>query len=83
MGIKTRLVLGLPERALPITKEDKFGLRGEPLRGTLEEEDHARGKHPFVVGESTENDVPTGMGRIPNDLAPCRRCMGCLRALLS
>lgn len=50
LGVKAGLVLGLECRALEVTAEDRFALRGETLRKALEE-DRARGKHPFILGE--------------------------------
>lgn len=50
LGVKAGLVLGLECRALEVTEEDKFALRGETLRKALAE-DAARGKHPFILGE--------------------------------
>ncbi|KAI9056450.1 aromatic-L-amino-acid decarboxylase [Trametes sanguinea] len=47
LGVKAGLVLGLEVRALPVKPEDEYGLRGDVLRQALEE-DHARGKRPFV-----------------------------------
>ncbi|RPD53751.1 hypothetical protein L226DRAFT_492786 [Lentinus tigrinus ALCF2SS1-7] len=48
LGVKAGLVLGLQVRALEVKKENEYGLRGEDLRAALEE-DHARGKRPFIV----------------------------------
>ncbi|KAI0342421.1 hypothetical protein BDW22DRAFT_1357765 [Trametopsis cervina] len=48
LGVKAGLVLGLQCRALDVTSEDRFALRGSTLRNALEE-DKARGKHPFVL----------------------------------
>ena len=52
LGVKAALVLGLECRALDVTADDHFALRGATLRKALEE-DKARGKHPFVLGEYT------------------------------
>ncbi|KAI0826139.1 pyridoxal phosphate-dependent transferase [Irpex lacteus] len=48
LGVKAGLVLGLECRALEVTAEDKFALRGNTLKNAIEE-DEARGKHPFVL----------------------------------
>jgi hypothetical protein len=48
LGAKAALVLGLECRALEVTPEDRFSLRGETLRKALEE-DRTRGKHPFIL----------------------------------
>ena len=48
LGLKAGLVLGLPCRALEVTSEDQFALRGKTLRSAIEE-DRARGKHPFII----------------------------------
>ena len=52
LGIKAGLVLGLECRALEVTPEDKYALRGETLKKAIEE-DEARGKHPFVLGNES------------------------------
>lgn len=49
LGVKAALVLGLECRALDVTADDRFALRGATLRKALEA-DKARGKHPFVLG---------------------------------
>ena len=43
-------MLGLQVRALEVTKEDEYGVRGTAVRAALEE-DAARGKRPFIFGE--------------------------------
>jgi aromatic-L-amino-acid decarboxylase len=48
LGKKAALVLGLKCRALPVTAEDRFGLRGETLRQVLEE-DRLNGLKPFIL----------------------------------
>ncbi|EIW80802.1 hypothetical protein CONPUDRAFT_144722 [Coniophora puteana RWD-64-598 SS2] len=48
LGKKAGLVLGIPVRALEVTSEDRYGLRGETLRRALEE-DTARGLRPFIL----------------------------------
>lgn len=50
LGVKAGLVLGLECRALEVTAEDKFALRGNTLKNAIEE-DEARGKHPFVLSQ--------------------------------
>ncbi len=50
LGVKAGLVLGLKVRALEVKKENEYGLRGEELHAAVEE-DHARGRRPFIVGE--------------------------------
>jgi aromatic-L-amino-acid/L-tryptophan decarboxylase len=49
LGVKAGLVLGLECRALDVTPEDNFALRGQTLRKAIQA-DTARGKHPFVLG---------------------------------
>ncbi|OJT02117.1 Tyrosine decarboxylase 1 [Trametes pubescens] len=48
LGVKAGLVLGLAVRALEVTPEDEFSLRGETLRLALAE-DLAQGKRPFIT----------------------------------
>lgn len=48
LGAKAGLVLGLHVRALEVTAEDNFALRGDTLRRALEE-DRAAGLHPFIL----------------------------------
>ncbi|KAI0696521.1 pyridoxal phosphate-dependent transferase [Cytidiella melzeri] len=48
LGVKAGLVLGLECRALDVTAEDNYALRGETLRKAIEA-DTAHGKHPFVL----------------------------------
>ena len=55
LGAKAALVLGLECRALEVTEEDRFALRGDTLRKALEE-DRRRGKHPFVLSESNPSN---------------------------
>ena len=47
LGSKAALILGLKFRALQVTKEDAYGLRGETLKEALEEDKQA-GKAPFI-----------------------------------
>jgi aromatic-L-amino-acid decarboxylase len=49
LGKKAGLVLGLKVRALPVTAEDDFALRGETLEVALKEDVDA-GLHPFILG---------------------------------
>ncbi|KIY66904.1 hypothetical protein CYLTODRAFT_422989 [Cylindrobasidium torrendii FP15055 ss-10] len=48
LGAKAALVLGLQCKMLPVTKEDRFSLRGETLRTHLDEDIKA-GKRPFLL----------------------------------
>lgn len=48
LGAKAGLVLGLSTRALEVTLDGNFGLRGETLRSALEEDTKA-GKKPFIL----------------------------------
>ncbi|GJE86309.1 aromatic-L-amino-acid decarboxylase [Phanerochaete sordida] len=48
LGVKAALVLGLACRALEVSADDRFALRGAALRAALDA-DKARGKHPFVL----------------------------------
>ncbi|KDQ27987.1 hypothetical protein PLEOSDRAFT_1097003, partial [Pleurotus ostreatus PC15] len=48
LGLKAGLILGLSVRALEVTWEDKFSLRGETLRKALEG-DEREGKKPFIL----------------------------------
>lgn len=48
LGKKAGLVLGLKVRALEVTAEDDFALRGETLEVALKEDVDA-GLHPFVL----------------------------------
>ncbi|KAG6333820.1 hypothetical protein ID866_5268 [Astraeus odoratus] len=48
LGKKAGLVLGLNVRALEVTFEDNFALRGDTLRCAIEE-DRAAGLHPFIL----------------------------------
>ena len=50
LGVKAALVLGLQCRALEVTAEDRFALRGATLQKALAE-DQNNGKHPFVLGK--------------------------------
>ncbi|PAV17055.1 aromatic-L-amino-acid decarboxylase [Pyrrhoderma noxium] len=47
-GKKAALILGLQDRALEVTAEDEFSLRGSTLRAALEEDKQA-GLHPFIL----------------------------------
>jgi aromatic-L-amino-acid decarboxylase len=49
LGKKAGLVLGLNVRALEVTSEDNYALRGETLRSALME-DALAGLHPFILG---------------------------------
>jgi hypothetical protein len=49
LGKKAGLVLGLKVRALEVTAEDDFALRGETLEMALKEDVNA-GLHPFILG---------------------------------
>ncbi|KAJ3485385.1 hypothetical protein NLI96_g5001 [Meripilus lineatus] len=48
LGQKAGLILGVRCRALKVTVEDNFALRGSTLLTALEE-DSKRGKHPFII----------------------------------
>ncbi|KAE9408645.1 hypothetical protein BT96DRAFT_913791 [Gymnopus androsaceus JB14] len=48
LGLKAGVILGLTVRALQVTREDNFSLRGETLRAALEE-DKKMGLHPFIL----------------------------------
>ncbi|KAI6131246.1 pyridoxal phosphate-dependent transferase [Pisolithus croceorrhizus] len=48
LGKKAGLVLGLNVRALEVTVQDNFALRGDTLRRALEE-DRDAGLHPFIL----------------------------------
>ncbi|KAJ7039190.1 pyridoxal phosphate-dependent transferase [Mycena alexandri] len=48
LGLKAARVLGLQVRALEVTTEDRYALRGETLRAALEE-DLAVGRKPFIL----------------------------------
>ena len=48
LGLKAGVILGLTVRALEVTKEDNFSLRGHTLRSALEE-DKKKGLHPFIL----------------------------------
>ena len=48
LGKKAGLVLGMSVRALNVTAEDGYGLRGETLRKALQE-DTAKGLRPFIL----------------------------------
>ena len=52
LGKKAGLVLGLKVRALQVTTEDDFALRGETLNAALKE-DVATGFHPFILSMSS------------------------------
>ena len=49
LGSKAGLVLGLQVRAIDVTYDDQFALRGKALRDALEE-DAKIGRKPFVLG---------------------------------
>ncbi|KAJ3880065.1 pyridoxal phosphate-dependent transferase [Lentinula edodes] len=48
LGLKAGVILGLTVRALEVTREDNFSLRGHTLRSALEE-DKKKGLHPFIL----------------------------------
>ncbi|KAG9002953.1 hypothetical protein FRB90_011276 [Tulasnella sp. 427] len=48
LGAKAALILGLSFRALEVSRDDAYGLRGETLRKAMEE-DRAVGKIPFIL----------------------------------
>jgi glutamate/tyrosine decarboxylase-like PLP-dependent enzyme len=48
LGAKAALVLGVRFRALEVTSEDKFALRGATLAKALEE-DRKKGLHPYIL----------------------------------
>ncbi|KAJ7497029.1 pyridoxal phosphate-dependent transferase [Mycena latifolia] len=48
LGLKAGRVLGLQVRALEVSPDDKYALRGDVLRQALEE-DKAAGRHPFIL----------------------------------
>ncbi|KAN0064853.1 hypothetical protein ACQY0O_001910 [Thecaphora frezii] len=48
VGSKAALILGLDFRALEVSADDGFGLRGETLRAAIEE-DEAAGRIPFLL----------------------------------
>ena len=50
LGSKAGLVLGLSTRALEVTANDNFGLRGDTLRHALSVDQKA-GKKPFVLSQ--------------------------------
>lgn len=50
LGLKAGLVLGLSVRAIEVTSEDRFSLRGEALRIALED-DEKKGKKPFILSK--------------------------------
>ncbi|EGO00872.1 hypothetical protein SERLA73DRAFT_178838 [Serpula lacrymans var. lacrymans S7.3] len=74
LGLKAGLVLGLACRALEVTAENSFGLRGDTLRAALEE-DIAAGKKPFIliatVGTTSSGafDYIEELGRVASDYA--------------
>lgn len=45
------ILLGLPFRAVPVTAEDQYALRGDALRAAIET-DVAAGLIPFLASES-------------------------------
>ncbi len=50
LGKKAALVLGLQERALDVTLDEAFSLRGSTLQVALEK-DREAGLHPFVLSK--------------------------------
>jgi aromatic-L-amino-acid decarboxylase len=52
LGAKAGLVLGLSTRALDVSSDDNFGLRGKTLQLALEEDEHA-GRKPFILSWSS------------------------------
>lgn len=50
LGLKAGVILGLTVRALEVTREDHFSLRGETLRVALED-DKEKGLHPFILSK--------------------------------
>lgn len=50
LGKKTGLILGLNVRALEVTSEDNYALRGTTLKCALEEDIRA-GLHPFMISK--------------------------------
>lgn len=48
VAAKAAIILGLDFRALPVTKEDNYALRGETLETALAE-DEAHGRVPFIL----------------------------------
>ena len=50
LGTKAGLVLGLSTRALEVTADDNFCLRGETLRHALSADEKA-GKRPFILSQ--------------------------------
>jgi aromatic-L-amino-acid/L-tryptophan decarboxylase len=56
LGKKAALILGVQCRALDVTPEDKFALRGDTLRKALAE-DKAAGRHPFILSASLDSSI--------------------------
>lgn len=50
LGAKAALILGLSFRALEVSRDDAYALRGETLQKALKE-DRAAGKIPFILSE--------------------------------
>ncbi|EJD48673.1 hypothetical protein AURDEDRAFT_162130 [Auricularia subglabra TFB-10046 SS5] len=48
LGAKAALILGLGIRALPVTAEDEYALRGHVLKSAMEE-DFKAGRRPFIL----------------------------------
>ena len=48
LGSKAGLALGLSTRALEVSSDDNFGLRGDTLRRALAEDERV-GKKPFIL----------------------------------
>lgn len=53
---KAAVILGLEFRAVPVSIEDNYGLRGEPLRKAMQADVDA-GYIPFFVGQSLLGDM--------------------------
>jgi hypothetical protein len=56
LGKKAGLVLGLRVRALQVTAEDDYALRGETLKVALKE-DKGAGLHPFILSMLFATDL--------------------------
>jgi len=50
LGTKAALILDISQRAIEVSPTDNFGLRGDTLKKTLDE-DLLAGKKPFVLSE--------------------------------
>jgi len=64
LGEKAGLVLGLSTRALEVTLDNNFGLRGETLRHALEEDAEA-GKKPFILIATVGTTSSGGVDCLP------------------